>query len=361
MPMPNPIRVLSIATFLVLTMAMPARGQDRAASPLQIAIKDAPPFVVKTQDGSWEGISVSLWETIADSVGMAFEFVEMDLPGMLLSMAEGTSDAAVGALTITGEREAAFDFTHPFHISGLGIAVSSSGSTGMLGKLRSLFSIQFLQVVGLLFLVLLAVGVLVWTFERKKNPEQFGGSAAEGISSGFWWSAVTMTTVGYGDKAPATLAGRIVGLLWMFVGIIIISSFTAAMTTALTVSQLESGIDGPEDLPSVRVGTAETSTSATYLDDRRIFYRGFDSTEDALLALANDEVDAVVYDAPILRYLVNQHHTGAIHVLPKEFETQYYGIGVPANSPMRDPINRVLLETIDQPEWQDVLFEYLGG
>ncbi len=355
------LRILPLVTVLVLATALPSAGQNRASSPLHVAIKDAPPFVVKADDGSWRGITVSLWNTIADSLGLRYEFVETDLPGMLSAMETGSADAAVGALTITGEREAAFDFTHPFHISGLGIAVSSSGSTGMLGKLRSLVSPQFLKVVGLLFLVLLAVGILVWLFERKKNPEQFGGSAAEGISSGFWWSAVTMTTVGYGDKAPATLAGRIVGLLWMFVGIIIISGFTAAMTTALTVSQLASGIDGPEDLPSVRVGTVESSTSASYLSSRRVFFQSFPSTEDALKALEEDRLDAVVYDAPILRYLVNQHHQGGIHVLAAEFETQYYGIGLPDRSPLRDQTNRVVLETIDRPGWQDILFEYLGG
>ncbi len=345
---------------LLIILVAPVATAQTGGGLLRIATKDAPPFALRGADGNWEGISVALWEAVADSLGLEYSWEETDLPGMLNAMEQRTHAAAVGALTITGEREKAFDFTHPFHISGLGIAVQRGQSAGMLSKLRSFASIQFLQVVGLLFAVLLAVGVLIWIFERKRNPEQFGGSAAEGITSGFWWSAVTMTTVGYGDKAPATLAGRVVGLLWMFVGIIIISSFTAAMTTALTVSQLESGIDGPEDLSSVRVGTVEGSTSATYLDGRRLLYRGFSDTEDALLALASNEVDAVVYDAPILRYEANRAYPRTIHVLAAEFETQYYGIAIPENSPLRDQINRVLLETIDQPEWQDILFKYLG-
>jgi CubicO group peptidase (beta-lactamase class C family) len=47
-----------------------------------------------------------------------------------------------------------------------------------------------------------------------------------GIGIGIWWATVTMTTVGYGDKAPMTPGGRIVGLIWMFVGVITISGFT---------------------------------------------------------------------------------------------------------------------------------------
>ena len=64
-----------------------------------------------------------------------------------------------------------------------------------------------------------------------------------------------MTTVGYGDKAPVTVMGRLIGLIWMFAAIIIISSFTAAIAASLTVSELGSDVENPNDLPNVRVGS----------------------------------------------------------------------------------------------------------
>src|SRR4051812_19356671 len=82
-----------------------------------------------------------------------------------------------------------------------------------------------------------------------------------------------MTTVGYGDKSPVTVAGRLLGLVWMFAAIIIISFFTASVTSTLTVDRLESAIKGPEDLPKVKVATLAGSTSAAYLDHRKITYR----------------------------------------------------------------------------------------
>jgi ABC-type amino acid transport substrate-binding protein len=205
------------------------------------------------------------------------------------------------------------------------------------------------------------VGLLVWWFERRKNPEQFGGGAARGIGSGFWWSAVTMTTVGYGDKAPLSFWGRLLALVWMFAAIIIISSFTAAITSSLTVNKLESPIKGPQDLPKVRVGTLSDTTSGSYLEDKNISFRTYKTTLDGLQAIVDGQIDAFVYDAPLLRYLVNNDFKGIITVLPVVFLRQDYGIALPAGSPLREPINRQLLKIISEPEWQGRLQQYLGN
>jgi ABC-type amino acid transport substrate-binding protein len=39
---------------------------------------------------------------------------------------------------------------------------------------------------------------------------------------------------------------------------------------------------------------------------------------------------------------------------------QDYGIALPQKSPLREPINRALLEIIDSPAWQGTLAQYLG-
>ena len=349
-------------SLLITVSSTDVAGQQNSAAPqpMIVGTKEAPPFSMKTSDGQWTGLSIELWRQIATDLNFRFEFRELALKQLLEGVADGSLDAAVAAFTITPEREKNFDFTHSFYTTGLGIAVAGKAHNPWLTAARRMISAAFLKVVASLTLVLLGVGVLVWWFEHKKNPQQFNGGTARGIGSGFWWSAVTMTTVGYGDKAPITLAGRIVGLIWMFAAIIIISSFTAAITSSLTVTQLETVIKGPEDLPRVAVGTMANTTSESYLKQIHIPFRSYGSPQEGLAALKEGKVQALVYDAPILRYYIHQNYIGSLEVLPYRLQRQEYGIALQPNSPLREQINVALLQKIREKAWQDKLSQYLG-
>jgi polar amino acid transport system substrate-binding protein len=357
-----PRYILFAFALMVSFGASMVEARDPAVSnrTLIVGTKEAPPFAIKSTDGTWAGISIDLWRQIATDLNLKYELRETDLKGLLDGVTSGSLDVAVAALTITPEREEAFDFTHPFHTTGLGIAMAWKAGNPWIAVIKRLSSLTFLKVVATLAVLLLAVGMLVWWFERKRNPQQFGGKSARGIGSGFWWSAVTMTTVGYGDKAPVSLAGRVVGLIWMFAGIIMISGFTAAIASSLTVTKLESPVKGPEDLPKVRVGTIADSTGEFYLRDKRIRYQTYKTAVEGVQAVAEGKIQALVYDAPLLRYLINQGFKGSLHVLPNTFLRQDYGIALPSRSPLRETVNRVLLQKISESAWQDTVYKYLG-
>ena len=366
-----PTRSLLIPLSLCFLLAHPLlRGQDgateqaeRTLSPedtLLVATKEAPPFAMKGNNGEWQGISIDLWEKVADEIDRPYRYVEEDLSGMLDGVREGAYDVAIAAISITAERETTLDFSQAYYQSGLGIAVSSEGGSDWLAVASRLISTKFLSVVAALLLLLALVGVLMWLVERRKNPEQFGGSPWHGIGSGFWWSAVTMTTVGYGDKAPVTPVGRLIGLIWMFAGIIIISSFTAAIAASLTVSELGGDVAGAEDLPAVRVGSVTDASAGEWLGGRSIGHRGYDDMASGLEALADGEIDAFVHDAPMLQSAVIDGYDGVLGVLPETFDKQFYGIALPERSELREEVNRALLVHAHGPSWNATLSKYLG-
>lgn len=333
-------------------------AQD-APTDLRVGTKDAPPFAMQDKNGEWTGISIELWQDVASRLGMQSTFVETDLEGLVSGLEDGSIDVSVAALSITASRESRIDFTHPFFTSGLGIAVSASGSAGWGSILTRFPLVPFLKVVALLAAVLLIAGMVVWLFERRKNAEQFGGGV-RGIGHAFWWSAVTMTTVGYGDKAPATLGGRLVGLVWMFGSVFLISAFTATIASTLTTQQLRGKVNGPEDLPRARLGAVVGSTGAAYLDRKRLTFAAYSTPADALQGLADDHIDAVIYDRPILRYLALRDFNGRLDVLAHRLDEQNYGIGLPSGSPLREVVNRELLEVLSEPSWADLTRRYLG-
>lgn len=324
-----------------------------------VGIRVVPPFVIQEEDGSYSGLSIDLWEEIAAELQIEYQYQERELTGLFTGLEDGSLYASVSALTITSEREESVDFTHPFFITGLGIAVAHKPA-GLWGAFMSLFSTDFLWVVLLLLLLLLFWGLLVWIFERHENKDEFGGSATEGIGSGFWWAAVTMTTVGYGDKSPRSLGGRIVGFIWMFTAIIVISFFTASIASSLTVTQLDSRVSGPGDLPNVQTGVLTGSATIGYLEDMNVQPVTYSSIEEGLIAVENEEIDAFVHDAPIIRYHTRNNFRGRVRVLPNSFNEQYYGIALPLNSDYRNDINRVLLEFIQSERWEELNNNYMG-
>jgi ABC-type amino acid transport substrate-binding protein len=327
--------------------------------PIKVAVRVAAPFAYQQQEnGPWRGLAIELWEAIAERLDLQYTYQPLALNRLLDATAAGEVDVGIGALSVLPEREERMDFTHAFMNGGLGIAAKVE-SAGLWTALLRLVSLDFLKVVMALSGILLFFGFFVWLFERKRN-EQFGGSRIEGIGSGFWWSAVTMTTVGYGDKSPVTLPGRLVALVWMFGAIIMISGFTGAIASSLTVGSLQGKVRGLGDLPSVRVAAVEGSTSALFLRDQRIAFTSVHDVDEAMDGLVNDRYQAIVHDRPILHHMIQERRLGNVAVLPERFERQLYAFVMPLDGELRKDLNVVLLEVTNSPEWTRLLEQYLG-
>jgi len=92
------------------------------------------------------------------------------------------------------------------------------------------------QLVMTLISAILLSAVFVLLFERSANKDEFGN-----LFDAIWWAIVTTATVGYGDKTPITLGGRLVGITLIFFWIGFISLFTATIASVLVERKIKEG------------------------------------------------------------------------------------------------------------------------
>ena len=356
-------RIAGIVTLLMVTLfSVKALAQDDNNAPdkLRVGVVDAPPFYIKTPDGRWEGLSIELWQAVAQELGVEFELREYNFENVHDAMKRGEVDIIL-AIAVTEQREISMDLSHPFLRSGSAIAVTAEATEhSWLRFAVRLVSLDLLPVIGLLLLMALVAGTIVWLFEASRNPKMFGGGTVRGIGHGIWWAIVTLTTVGYGDKAPKTLGGRMVALIWMFASVILIASFTAAITTSFTVGELKGKVRGLGDLPHVRVGSVARTASLDFLAKRGISVLPFENSRDGLQAIVDKKIDAFVFNEYILKHLARTEFPGRVHVLPGTFDHYYVSMALPSGSPLREPLNRALLKIITGDDWPRLVESYIG-
>jgi polar amino acid transport system substrate-binding protein len=348
---------------LLVAVCQPALAQ-RAAPPdreLAIGTMVAPPFAMKGADGNWQGISIELWRKVADDLKLRYRFVEVNSVSDLIDQtAGGKLDAAVGALTVTAKREQVIDFTPSYFSTGYGIAVPVGGEASWRPVVRAMTSFGFLQSILVLVGLALAVGVVVWLFERRHN-EEFGGTAAHGLSSSVWWTTVAMTQRGIGSFGPRTVPGRAVAMFWMVGSIIAVAIFTASITSVLTVKQLRGVVRDVGDLSEVRVGSVGNTAAVEALALMQVRSTQFPSLREALMAVRAGTIDAVVYDRPLLGWLVNQEFRNSIELLDVTFTPQNYAFALTPKFPQRKQVGVSLLETTQSGWWKQLLFQSVGA
>lgn len=137
------------------------------------------------------------------------------------------------------------------------------------------------------FLLTLMLGMLLWLFEHRYNPN-FPPSFLEGSGRGIWCSFVTMTTVGYGDVIPVTFLGRSAIVLWIMVGLVLSGVLTASLTNNVSDSS---------DIHGKVIAVLQNTTAAN------IAKRDFQATLD--YAKSYDDVFHSVKEGRAFAALVN--------------------------------------------------------
>jgi ABC-type amino acid transport substrate-binding protein len=324
---------------------------------LKIGVFVTPPFVMKN-NGSFNGLSISSWELVNKNLQQSYEYIQYEsLKDLLEGIERKEVDFSINPVTVTDSRMNRLAFSQPYFISKTSVAKRKESQTWTF--IQNLWSWNFISAVLILIAVIFIFGVLVWIFERHKNKEEFGGKGLSGIKEGFWWSAVTMTTVGYGDRSPRTTGGRIVGLVWMFAAIIMISSLTAGIASALTVQGINNSITSVEDLSKFKTTTVANSSAEELLELYGIKKQSVFDEKAGVQKLLDKETDVFVYDEPIISYELQQRElSDEIEILPQTLKKDYYSYTFPKGSDLLSQIDPVLVSTLKTMEWSKLLEKY---
>lgn len=168
-----------------------------------------------------------------------------------------------------------------------------------------------------------------------------------------------MTTVGYGDKSPKTLGGRIIGFIWMFAAIIMISSLTAGIASSLTVHNINEEINSIQDLSRFEVVTVENSSAHELLNQYAVESTTVLNAEEGIQVLLDEEATFFVYDQPILNYEIERRDAAdELEVIQRTLKRDYYSYSFPKNSPLVEIIDPILVSTLKSMEWNQLIQEY---
>nr|XP_043619454.1 glutamate receptor 3.4-like [Erigeron canadensis] len=283
---------------------------------------------------------------------------------LVTSVAENTFDAAVGDVTIITNRTRVVDFTQPYMESGLVIVVPVKKSKTSPWAFLKPFSLEMWLVTGGFFLL---VGCVVWILEHRLNHE-FRGPPSQQIITIFWFSFSTMF-FSHRENTVSTL-GRLVLLLWLFVVLIINSSYTASLTSILTVQQLTSGIEGIDGLIQSNdpIGVQDGSFAYNYLvqelniAESRI--RSLKDVSDYMNALKlgpkRGGVAAIVDELPYIELFMSYTQC-EFKIVGREFTKSGWGFAFQRDSPLALDLSTAILQLSENGELQRIHDKWLAS
>ena len=354
-----------VAALLVwcLVAVGPARAQQAPPANLRVAAAGHAPFVGAgagtAASSKPEGISVAVWEAVARRAGLTYAIRSSgsvkEALGLLRS---GEVDVVVGPLTVTAERARDVLFTQPYYQSGLSIAARPRASTSQL--LTPFLAERFLRIAGIVFAFLLCLGALTWLAERRHNSAQFPTDPVPGIANGLWFAITTMTTVGYGDRVPKTVLGRLLASLAMVASLVLLSSLAASMATAVALASLdEAAIAQAHQLRGVRVAYPDGTTARDFVARHGAKAVPVRDVEEALALLGRGEVQAVVFDRPLLRFALMNDSKLDVTLSDGEYDPAGYAFALRPQLPVAGQINIALLELQERGDVRAITSRWL--
>nr|CAB3457112.1 unnamed protein product [Digitaria exilis] len=293
---------------------------------------------------------------------LPFEYVlvgSMHYDSLVEKVGSGDYDAAVADITITANRSQYVDFTLPYMTSEIAMVVPmrdqrSKRAWVFLKPLR-----YDLWLVSFVFLIF--TGFVVWAVEHGVNRE-FRGPPSNQIGTLLYFGFSTLVFA-HREDLKSNLS-RFVVVVWVFVVLILQSSYTASLTSMLTVPQLEPAIG---DYTSLWLGTAKVGimnnsfmpasmTKSGFPQSRLRSYQASQSFHDALL---NGTIGAIVDETPYLRIFLKAYCDNFTEVAQIN-KTGGFGFAFPKGSPYVADLSRAILNLTESDGMSAIERKWFG-
>ncbi|KAK3207031.1 hypothetical protein Dsin_021077 [Dipteronia sinensis] len=226
-------------------------------------------FVKVHQHGkklTFDGFCIRLFEEVRKVLEYALPFEFIPVNGTYDELINGvynkTYDAVVGDVTILASRSKLVEFTQPYAESGLSMVVPAKSEQSAWMFMRP-FTWKMWVVTGV---ILIYTMLIVWLLEHKENPD-FNGPWQNQISIALWFTFSSLFFA-HRERIYNNLT-RVVVVVWLFVVLILNSSYTASLSSMLTVQRLKPNVTDIEWLKrnNLKVGCDGDSFVRKYLVD----------------------------------------------------------------------------------------------
>uniref|UniRef100_A0AAQ5YDM7 Glutamate receptor n=1 Tax=Amphiprion ocellaris TaxID=80972 RepID=A0AAQ5YDM7_AMPOC len=296
--------------------------------------------------------------------------------GMVGELVYGKADVAVAPLTITLVREEVIDFSKPFMSLGISIMIKkpTKSKPGVFSFLDPLayeiwmcIVFAYIGVSVVLFLVS-RFSPYEWhaeDYEEGGEPQSPTQQTNEfGIFNSLWFSLGAFMQQGC-DISPRSLSGRIVGGVWWFFTLIIISSYTANLAAFLTVERMVSPIESAEDLAKqteIAYGTLDAGSTKEFFRRSKIavfekmwsYMKAADpsvfvkTTDEGVMRVRKSKGKyAYLLESTMNEYIEQRKPCDTMKV-GGNLDSKGYGIATPKGSPLRIPVNLAVLKLNEQ-------------